>query len=226
MKAFKAVTHAAPVLPSIYTAGSAAMQGDYKGAALSLGSSVLPMAGGRAGQRLMNNAVESGSKAQALAGKVLSRSSGAAPNAVGAMQTYQTYQAYQRGEVSGAEVAKSVLYTGMPFAAGRMNRRTHTPDAPQAKGTKPDEPMTRPLSDREAGAIAGTGPSRTNTRHPESNGHPSQSPTQHPANEPHRQSRGGGHDTARPKHQSSDTPQPAKSPEAIAHLPLQRQSHG
>jgi hypothetical protein len=74
----------------------------------------------------------------------------------------RTYQAYQRGKASGAEVAKSVLYTGMPFAAGRMNRRTHTPDAPHAKGTKPNEPMTRPISDREAGAIAGTGP-RTST---------------------------------------------------------------
>jgi hypothetical protein len=88
MKAFKAVTHAAPVLPSIYTAGSAAMQGDFQGAAIGLGSSVLPMAGGRAGQKLLSNATENGSKVQALAGKVLSRGSGAAPNAVGAMQTY------------------------------------------------------------------------------------------------------------------------------------------
>jgi hypothetical protein len=55
----------------------------------------------------------------------------------------------------------------MPFAANRMNRRSGGPDAPQAKGTRPDAPMTRPISEREAGTIVGTGPSPTTTRPPQ-----------------------------------------------------------
>jgi hypothetical protein len=128
MSAIKTATHLAPMLPSVAMAGNAAMQGDMKGAALTLGTSVLPMAGGQAGQRLLGNAAETGSKTQAFMGHLLAKGSGAAPNAVGATQAYQAYQAYQQGEGSGWEAAKSMLYAGMPFATNRLNRKPQRPE--------------------------------------------------------------------------------------------------
>jgi hypothetical protein len=120
MKAVNVATKVAPMVPGLVSAGQDVAKGDYSKAALTVGSSLLPSAGGKLGQKLLGKGVESGSKVQAFAGKVLSGASGAAPNAIGATQVAQTYEDYKNGKGSAWDVAKSVLFTAMPFAAGRM----------------------------------------------------------------------------------------------------------
>lgn len=86
----------------LVSAGQDVAKGDYTKAALTVGSSLLPSVGGKLGKNLLGKGLESGSKVQAFAGKVLSGASGAAPNAIGAMQVAQTYQDYKDGKGSAA----------------------------------------------------------------------------------------------------------------------------
>jgi hypothetical protein len=120
MKAVNVATKLAPMVPGLVSAGQDVAKGDYSKAALTVGSSLLPSVGGKLGQKLLGKGIESGSKVQAFAGKVLSGASGAAPNAIGATQVAQTYEDYKNGKGSAWDVAKSALFTAMPFAAGRM----------------------------------------------------------------------------------------------------------
>ncbi len=145
MKAVNVATKLAPMVPGLVSAGQDVAKGDYSKAALTVGSSLLPSVGGKLGQKLLGKGLESGSKVQAFAGKVLSGASGAAPNAIGASEVAKTYDAYKKGEASPLDVFKSGVYAVMPFVGGRMGGKK-PPAGTHHEQTPYDAPHATPVS--------------------------------------------------------------------------------